>query len=54
MADQFDVGAIPPGLSGIMIDERFDQRDLTATILDLARRGYMKIEEINKRRRRTS
>ncbi len=34
-----------PGLMGIMDDERFDHADLTATILDLARRGYLELSE---------
>lgn len=43
--DPIDIGAISPGIAGLLIDERFDDRDLTATILDLARRGYLTIEQ---------
>ncbi|MHC4567606.1 MAG: DUF2207 domain-containing protein, partial [Planctomycetota bacterium] len=42
---EIDARAIAPGLSGIMFDESFDNRDLTATILDLARRGWIEITE---------
>ena len=40
----------PDGLSpaevGTLIDERVDQRDVSAVIIDLAARGYLKIEEV--------
>ena len=40
----------PDGLTpvevGTLIDERVDMRDVSATIIDLAVRGYLKIEEI--------
>jgi uncharacterized protein (TIGR04222 family) len=40
----------PDGLSpaevGTLIDERVDQRDVSAVIVDLAARGYLKIEEL--------
>ncbi|MFC1683377.1 DUF2207 domain-containing protein [Candidatus Zixiibacteriota bacterium] len=42
---QDDLHVIPVGLTGIIFDERFDSRDLTASILDLARRGYLRVEE---------
>lgn len=35
----------PPAVVGVLIDERADQRDLAATIIDLAVRGYLKITE---------
>ena len=35
-----------PGEMGTLFDERADRRDLTATIIDLAVRGYLRIEEI--------
>jgi hypothetical protein len=38
----------PPGLSaaeaGMLVDDRFDPRDVTATLIDLAVRGYLRIE----------
>ncbi|MEK7310638.1 MAG: DUF2207 domain-containing protein [Chloroflexota bacterium] len=36
---------LPPGLAGVMIDEKADLRDLTATLIDLARRGFVILEE---------
>ncbi|MFP3852822.1 MAG: DUF2207 family protein [Anaerolineales bacterium] len=36
---------MPPGLLGSLIDEKADMQDIVATIVDLARRGYMTIEE---------
>ncbi len=38
---------LPPGLVGVLIDERADLRDLTATLIDLARRGYLVLEEVD-------
>jgi uncharacterized membrane protein YgcG len=35
---------LPPGMAGTLIDERTNERDLIATILDLGRRGYLDIE----------
>jgi uncharacterized membrane protein YgcG len=35
-----------PGYLGTLIDERADVRDVTATIVDLAVRGYLRIEEV--------
>ncbi len=35
----------PPAAVGVLMDERADARDLTATIVDLAVRGYLKITE---------
>lgn len=37
-----------PGETGTLVDERADNDDITATIIDLARRGYMKIVEKTK------
>jgi len=36
----------PPGMVGILIDESADLRDIIATIIDLARRGYIRITEL--------
>ncbi|MBP7930135.1 MAG: DUF2207 domain-containing protein [Acidimicrobiia bacterium] len=41
---------ISPAHAGVLIDERADARDLTATIIDLAQRGYLKIIELPKPR----
>ena len=35
-----------PGEIGLLIDERVDTKDVTATIIDLAVRGYLEIEEV--------
>ena len=35
---------LPPGLAGTLIDERADLRDITATLIDLARRGFATLE----------
>ena len=40
---------ILPAEAGIVIDEKMDTRDLTATIIDLARRGYLKIKQEDKK-----
>ncbi len=37
---------LPPGMAGTLIDENADTRDVLATIVDLARRGYLHMEEI--------
>jgi Predicted membrane protein (DUF2207) len=36
-----------PAQMGVILDERADPLDVTATIVDLAVRGYLKIEELN-------
>ena len=36
---------LTPGESGTLLDNSVDQRDITATLIDLAVRGYLKIEE---------
>lgn len=41
-------GDLAPAEIGTLIDERVDLRDLTATIIDLAVRGYLTIREIKK------
>jgi len=38
---------LAPGLAGTLVDQRFDPRDALATILDLARRGYLAIREVH-------
>ncbi len=35
----------PPGVVGTLVDERADTKDIIATLVDLARRGYLVIEE---------
>jgi Predicted membrane protein (DUF2207). len=35
----------PPGVAGALVDEVADMRDILATLVDLARRGYLQIEE---------
>jgi len=39
---------LPPGIVGTLIDERADTKEVIATIVDLARRGYLRMEEIGK------
>ncbi len=36
-----------PAESGTLIDERVDLRDISATLIDLAVRGYLRIEEVD-------
>ncbi len=38
--------SLPPGMAGALIDEKADTRDVLATIVDLARRGYLHIQEL--------
>ncbi|MCD6289413.1 MAG: DUF2207 domain-containing protein, partial [Anaerolineae bacterium] len=38
---------IPPGVAGTLVDERADMEDIIATIVDLARRGVITIEEVH-------
>ncbi len=38
-------GDVPAGLLGTLIDEQADMPDVVATIVDLARKGYLTIEE---------
>ncbi|MCX8067761.1 MAG: DUF2207 domain-containing protein [Anaerolineae bacterium] len=35
----------PPGVAGALVDEKADLQDILATLVDLARRGYLQIEE---------
>lgn len=36
---------LPPGVVGVLIDEVVDMEDIMATMIDLARRGYLRITE---------
>lgn len=36
---------LPPGVLGTLLDEKAEMRDVVATIIDLARRGHVRIEE---------
>lgn len=40
---------LPPGLVGTLVDERVDMQDVIATIVDLARRGVMTMQEIEEK-----
>jgi uncharacterized membrane protein len=40
---------LTPGETGTLIDEEAGMKEITATIVDLARRGYMKIVEVKKK-----
>ena len=42
-------GKLRPAEIGVLIDERADTRDVTATIIDLAARGYLTITEVPKK-----
>jgi len=47
VAATFDVPPdIPPAIAGTLIDERADPREIVATIVDMARRGIVRIEEV--------
>ncbi len=37
---------LPPGMAGAVIDEKAGMKEIIATIVDLARRGYLRIEEL--------
>lgn len=39
---------ISAGEAGVLVDEKADMRDITATIIDLARRGFLNIKEMKK------
>ena len=41
-----------PGEIGTLIDEKADMKDVTATMIDLAVRGHMRIEQIDKKNQR--
>jgi len=38
-------GDLPPAIVGTLVDERADMQDVMSTLLDLAKRGYLIIEE---------
>ena len=38
---------LPPGMAGTLIDEKANTRDVLATIVDLARRGYLHMQELD-------
>ena len=44
--DWHAIGEMRPGLVGTLVDERANLTDVTATIIDLAVRGHMRIEEV--------
>ena len=37
---------LPPGLAGVLVDEKADMRDIIATLVDLARRGIIQMTEV--------
>jgi len=37
---------LPPGAAGALVDERAEERDLVATIVDLGRRGVFQIDDV--------
>ena len=41
-------GDDPPGVAGTLVDEKADLQDIIATLVDLARRGYLIIQEEQK------
>lgn len=41
-------GKLPPGELGVLWDQKTDMKDISATIVDLAVKGYLKIREIQK------
>ncbi len=45
---KFNNNYITPGEAGTLIDEKLDPRDITSTIVGLAVKGYIQIEEIKK------
>jgi uncharacterized membrane protein YgcG len=45
---KFDNKSISPGEVGALVDEKLDPRDITSTIVGLAVKGYIKIEETKK------
>lgn len=45
---KFDNRPLTPGEVGALIDEKLDPRDITSTIIGLAVKGYIKIEETKK------
>ena len=47
---KFDSRPLIPAEVGTLIDEKFDPRDITSTIVGLAVKGYIQIEETEKKR----
>jgi uncharacterized membrane protein len=45
---KFDQRPLTPGEVGTLVDERLDRRDITSTIVGLAVKGYIRIEETKK------
>jgi hypothetical protein len=45
---QFDQKPLNPAEVGTLVDEKLDPRDITATVVGLAAKGYLKIEENRK------
>ncbi len=45
---EFDGQPLPPAEVGALVDEKLDPRDITSTIVGLATRGYLRIEEVKK------
>lgn len=43
-------GGLTPGEAGVLLDNSADMRDITATLVDLAVRGYLRIEERDDRK----
>jgi len=41
---------LPPGIVGTLVDEKADMEDILATVVDLARRGFLTIREIAKKK----
>ena len=39
---------LPAGVLGTLVDERAEMRDIVASLVDLARRGYLTIEEVKR------
>lgn len=37
---------LPPGAAGALVDQRADMKDIVATLIDLAVRGYVQIKEV--------
>lgn len=40
-------GQLSPAEMGTLLDQKVDMRDITATVIDLARRGYLTIQDTN-------
>ena len=48
MVEYLPPDGLLPAQMGLLLDERADTKDVTATIVDLAVRGYLTIEELDK------